>query len=1695
MQSNSEFWVPDADESFIRARLHHRDDDCVIFVDVDGVERKIAVKEADSLSRVHPDHYKGVNNICSLEDVTQAAVLSTVRTRYLLTPAPKIYTAVSQILIALNPFQWLPIYSRQVMDRYLSAHEVSDLEPHIFTIGHYAVKGITADGGSSQVVLISGESGAGKTESAKLVLSYVSEALGEATQSECPITEKIMRSNPILESFGNAMTVRNNNSSRFGKFVDVRVENYGGKPVVTGCRIHDYLLEQTRVVKQGSGERNYHVFFQVVNCAPKRFPGKFEPMRMEDYNYVKGSKHTAPGIDDTQFFEDHVEALSVLGVSDDTIVEMFQVVLASLTVGNVDFQEFGDGDGSSVVDETAVENTAKLLGVDCASVKSALTTKIIQVGKEKTEVLRNVKDARAARDCISKLLYSRLFKYVLKTINVELRGTSSDENRFFGVLDIAGFESFEQNSIEQLFINLSNEHLQMHFNDNIFKMELEDYKNEEISVGASLTYKDNADIIALIDSKVSLLSSLDEELTVPKATDVTYLNKACKTFEKAPNFSKPKFTNGVTFGVKHFAGEVTYNVTGWLEKNIDKAPEGLAEMFSASSVNIVKEIAKHMLEDVEDPDAKKKKKVKTVASGFRSSLVALMAKVRSAEPHYIRCIKPNMEKTPSKITSALVMDQLNTSGVFEAVRIRQSGFSHRILFEDFVKQFAVIRPKKTKGSSPLADAQTLIDYLPRALQCVGDFVPEDVVLGKTKVFLRSQLVTFLQKAKDLATLDRVLRIQADARGYLVRKKTKEAQIVHKTAKQWRDDHKVYEKPSFDYSAIRVFGTVDAIRLQIGVLRPLLDSSKVIIAPIPLKLDEFLNKSLSKMVIEADCCEQLEGMRCSLNPVEIDRLLVRAKQIGIQALPVVNELFDRQKHLKVQLPLGQALLNILEDDSAVHEDFVELEETLQQEGLESKDKWLKELDYSKELKSLKKKIESTVPTIVPETIPMFTTTIVPPGGSDQAPPPTMSISVTKRKTERATCRGTITGLSQEGKTSILLTLVGAMDTFDVGGLSSGLTDAITHGVEEQMVIREAKDLYDSLQTEEFLKLKIAELIDMIKGGIGDKQYNLSGLKNLSDQAMNISVALDAAESARRFWNSHTQSDTTKLEAVLSGNELPDESLVNSSFLHLRKFKGLRNLNEWKGHKRPLLKVPTRQTKSEKMLDHSTRPILASLTQLSVPDEKIAINAYALIQGWMYDRTSPSRSTLGHEIIDIAGKSPQLADEIYVQLVKQLVNNPNIRSVSAGWTLLQSLVHEVKPSESLVDYIQAFILVRLRNTISEYDVPIIRGCLRELLGRKAVNDSTLDVQIQLMDGTSRKFNFGQDVTIDQAAREVERSLGVVSGDWQLFQGIDADCKNQAYHNGARGLPGDILIKNLIARMVKCHEMTSKTFRIVLRKAFLAKREVLSASHLADAKLTFAQAVSDFLIYPFVEHLDSIARIAAFIMNVNRSHFKHAIKVKKLIDFMDRLVPVSFLSGGQDLEAMEAMIFDHYEVSKDETPFVSMGACFREMSKFTLFGSMWWKGKQISEAPKAKASFDQKAMEDHVKKLSNKFGLHVSPDTSTIAPAELFPRSSIGFESFLQLSPEGITFVLPPREKKTLKEKLRGAAVPVVPASTRFFSTSWSGSDCFMFWSAKQNVLQVMSVLVDTTRSKPTCTLARIDFQSTPAVDICFALGRFT
>ncbi|EFH66494.1 hypothetical protein ARALYDRAFT_889165 [Arabidopsis lyrata subsp. lyrata] len=683
----------------------------------------------------------GVDDMTKLSYLHEPGVLRNLETRYELN---EIYTYTGNILIAVNPFQRLPhIYETDMMEQYKGA-ALGELSPHVFAIGDAAYRAMINEGKNNSI-LVSGESGAGKTETTKMLMRYLAFLGGRSGVEGRTVEQQVLESNPVLEAFGNAKTLRNNNSSRFGKFVEIQFDKNGR---ISGAAIRTYLLERSRVCQISDPERNYHCFY-LLCAAPPEDIKKYKLENPHKFHYLNQSScYKLDGVDDAKEYLETRRAMDVVGISNEEQEAIFRVVAAILHLGNIDFGKGEEIDSSVIKDKDSrshLNMAAKLLMCNAQSLEDALIRRVMVTPEEIITRTLDPDNAIASRDTLAKTIYSHLFDWIVNKINTSI-GQDPRSKSIIGVLDIYGFESFKCNSFEQFCINFTNEKLQQHFNQHVFKMEQEEYTKEEID-WSYIEFIDNQDVLDLIEKKPGgVISLLDEACMFPKSTHETFSQKLFQTFKNHKRFAKPKLSR-TDFTISHYAGEVTYQSNHFIDKNKDYIVAEHQALFTASNCKFVAGLF-HALHE----DSSRSSKFSSIGSRFKQQLHSLMESLNGTEPHYIRCIKPNNVLKPGIFENFNVIHQLRCGGVLEAIRISCAGYPTRLAFYDFLDRFGLLAPEVLEGNyDDKVACQMILDK--KGLR--------DYQVGKTKIFLRAGQMAELdaRRAEVLGNAARVIQRQ------------------------------------------------------------------------------------------------------------------------------------------------------------------------------------------------------------------------------------------------------------------------------------------------------------------------------------------------------------------------------------------------------------------------------------------------------------------------------------------------------------------------------------------------------------------------------------------------------------------------------------------------------------------------------------------------------------------------------------------------------------------------------------------------------------------------------------------------------------------------------------------------------------------------------------------------------------------------
>ncbi|XP_032153321.1 unconventional myosin-Vc isoform X4 [Sapajus apella] len=762
-------WIPDPEEVWKSAEIakdYRVGDNILRLLLEDGTELDYSVNPESLPPLRNPDILVGENDLTALSYLHEPAVLHNLRIRF--AESKLIYTYSGIILVAMNPYKQLPIYGDAIIHAY-SGQNMGDMDPHIFAVAEEAYKQM-ARNNRNQSIIVSGESGAGKTVSARYAMRYF--ATVSKSGSNTQVEDKVLASNPITEAVGNAKTTRNDNSSRFGKYTEI---SFDERNQIIGANMRTYLLEKSRVVFQSENERNYHIFYQLCASAQQ---SEFKHLKLgsaEEFNYTRmGGNTVIEGVNDQAEMVETQKTFTLLGFKEDFQMDVFKILAAILHLGNVQIAAVGSERSSISEADCHLEVFCELLGLESGRVAQWLCNRKIVTSSETVVKPMTRPQAVNARDALAKKIYAHLFDFIVESINQALQ-FSGKQHTFIGVLDIYGFETFDVNSFEQFCINYANEKLQQQFNMHVFKLEQEEYMKEDIP-WTLIDFYDNQPVIDLIEAKMGILELLDEECLLPHGTDENWLQKLYNNFvNKNPLFEKPRMSN-TSFVIQHFADKVEYKCEGFLEKNRDTVYDMLVEILRASKFHLCASffqenqvppspfgsmITVKSAKQVIKPNSKHFRT--TVGSKFRSSLYLLMETLNATTPHYVRCIKPNDEKLPFEFDSKRIVQQLRACGVLETIRISAQSYPSRWTYIEFYSRYSILMTKQELSFSDKKEVCKAV--LHRFIQDSNQYQ-----FGKTKIFFRAGQVAYLEKLRLDKLRQSCVMIQKHIRGWLQRKK-------------------------------------------------------------------------------------------------------------------------------------------------------------------------------------------------------------------------------------------------------------------------------------------------------------------------------------------------------------------------------------------------------------------------------------------------------------------------------------------------------------------------------------------------------------------------------------------------------------------------------------------------------------------------------------------------------------------------------------------------------------------------------------------------------------------------------------------------------------------------------------------------------------------------------------------------------------
>ncbi|KAJ7650712.1 P-loop containing nucleoside triphosphate hydrolase protein [Roridomyces roridus] len=761
-------WIPAEVSSCTKAG------DTLTLVLVDENGKETTVSGSTNLPPLrNPELLETVDDLATLSHLNEPSILHAVQSRYL---QRKIYTYSGIVLLAVNPFETVPLYTTEIVQQYIGRTK-GELEPHLFAIAEDAYAAMVLDG-KGQTIIVSGESGAGKTESAKLVMRFIAAPKSPSVNSDANafvdgaslVEQQIQATNPILEGFGNAKTTRNDNSSRFGKYIQLLFDT---NRHIVGARVRTYLLERSRVTYQTHTERNYHIFYQLCRGLPA---GDLDALGLSadlsQFHYLNQGGPSTTELNDREKFRAMRDALKIVGIGPDKQKSIFELLSAVLHLGNI---AVSHARTEAVIedDDPSMSRAMQFLGVNAADFKKWTIKKQISTRSDKIVTALTPVQAVGVRDSLARFVYACLFEWLVNAVNESFTGKYGDATTraetHIGVLDIYGFEHFEKNSFEQFCINYANEKLQHEFNTYVFKLAQEEYRQEKIS-WTFIDFDDNQPAIDLIEGKLGILALLDEESRLQLGTDASFLAKLNTQLDKPANkdvFISPKFANAA-FTIAHYALQVTYSADGFLEKNRDTVPDEHLALLTSSSNAFLREVldtALHRTAEVVEtppPDGVMSKipdpgrtgiagrggsvKKPTLGSIFKGSLGTLMEMLRMTNVHYIRCLKPNDHKRAWEFIPSQVLAQLRAAGVLETIRISTAGYPTRWTFEEFARRYYMLI--HWRDGPPLIKREQFKRLCVLVCQKMA-LDKTQYQMGETKIFLRIGVLAKLEHVRSI----------------------------------------------------------------------------------------------------------------------------------------------------------------------------------------------------------------------------------------------------------------------------------------------------------------------------------------------------------------------------------------------------------------------------------------------------------------------------------------------------------------------------------------------------------------------------------------------------------------------------------------------------------------------------------------------------------------------------------------------------------------------------------------------------------------------------------------------------------------------------------------------------------------------------------------------------------------------------------
>ncbi|GFY78830.1 myosin heavy chain, non-muscle [Trichonephila inaurata madagascariensis] len=848
-----------------------------------------------------------------------------------------------------------------------------------------------------QSILCTGESGAGKTENTKKVIQYLAYVASSKPRSSSAshsgeLEQQLLQANPILEAFGNAKTVKNDNSSRFGKFIRI---NFDASGFIAGANIETYLLEKSRAIRQAKDERSFHIFYQLLQGSSPEEKKGFLLEDPKNYTFLTNGHIAVPGFDEVQEFRNTCNAMSIMGLQQDDLNAIFRVVSAVLLFGNMKFKQERNSDQATLPDNTVAQKVSHLLGLNVTEMTKAFLKPRLKVGRDYVTKAQTKEQVEFAVEALSKACYEKLFKWLVTRINRSLDRTKRQGASFIGILDIAGFEIFELNSFEQLCINYTNEKLQQLFNHTMFVLEQEEYQREGIEWRFIDFGLDLQPTIDLIEKPMGILALLDEECWFPKATDRTFVDKLETAHAMHPKFVKSDFRGNCDFSIIHYAGKVNYLATQWLMKNMDPLNDNVVSLLQTSQDPFVVQIWKDAdivgmgvatLGDTTFGVRTRKGMFRTVSQLYKEQLSKLMVTLRNTNPNFVRCIIPNHEKKAGKIDPPLVLDQLRCNGVLEGIRICRQGFPNRIPFQEFRQRYELLTPNAIpKG---FMDGKLACEKMIQAL----DLDPNLYRVGQSKIFFRAGVLAHLEEERDMKISDLIVQFQACCRGLIARRNYQKRLQQLSAIRIIQRNCSAYLKLR-NWSWWRLYTKVKPL-LQVTKQEEKLNEKEDELKQVKEKMDKVEQESAEvekkltaeQLQAETELCAEAEEMRLRLaaRKQELEEILhdlearieeeeernqnltgeKKKLQLNIQDL---EEQLEEEEAARQKLQLEKVTLDAkikkIEEDFAVLEDsnqkVVKEKKTLEERLGEVSQALAEEEEKSKHLSKLKAKQEATI----------------------------------------------------------------------------------------------------------------------------------------------------------------------------------------------------------------------------------------------------------------------------------------------------------------------------------------------------------------------------------------------------------------------------------------------------------------------------------------------------------------------------------------------------------------------------------------------------------------------------------------------------------------------------------------------------------------------------------------------------------------